>query len=724
MMDWRTGLFIDGGNASTGSNGAFATGTARFRNNIIAGARTNLNIVRSTNVAYTGIANIDSLANTTGLLVNPYNFFMPDYRPAAGSPALANADFTDAGISSYVTPVQAFEKVDYRGAFAPAPTPMWTEGWVEWNPQAAVYPAPTVTISGTASGTWTANNVYELSGVVTVDSLTTLTIEPGTIIRGDNNVPNSCLIVRRGAKLIAQGTPCKPIIFTSDKAPGQRAPGDWGGIIMLGRAPMNATGGVAFIEGLNNIPASQFGPGVNPAIPDESSGVLSYVRIEYGGYVFQQNVEINGLTMGAVGSGTKLDHVQVSFINDDGFEWFGGTVNATHLVCYRVVDDNWDTDLGFSGKIQFALGVRDPELWDPTFAAASGSSTSEGWESDNDAGGSNNNPRTAAVFSNVTDIGPFRGVANPATDLEGFRRGGRIRRNSQTSIFNTIMMDWRTGLFIDGGNASTGSNGAFATGVARFRNNIIAGARTNQNIVRSTNVAYAGIANIDSLANTTGLLIRPYEFFTPDYRPSMASPAAMGAAFDDALLPVVITKFDGETIKNVHHLTWETSTEIENRGFDVERSADGRSFSSIGFVPTKSANGNSASVLSYNFEDSRPLPGISYFRLKQTDINGRSNYSKVLMLQTAVGNDMQYSLVYPNPVGSQLNMIVLAPKATRINVQIVDFVGRAVRTQSFDVKRGSNNIQMNVGNLNSGQYMVKCVDGTQTAASVQACMKK
>jgi hypothetical protein len=156
----------------------------------------------------------------------------------------------------------------------------------------------------------------------------------------------------------------------------------------------------------------------------------------------------------------------------------------------------------------------------------------------------------------------------------------------------------------------------------------------------------------------------------------------------------------------------------------VERSSDGRNFSSIGFVATKAANGNSASVLNYSFQDSRPLPGISYFRLKQTDINGRSNYSRVLMLQTAVGSELQFSLVYPNPVESQLNMIVLAPKATRINVQVVDFVGRAVRTQAFDVNRGSNTIQLNVGTLTSGQYMVKCVDAGRKAVKVQAFLKQ
>ena len=612
--------------------------------------------------------------------------------------------------------------VSYRGAFAPAPTPMWTDGWAEWNPQLAAYPNPTVVITGkiTTNTTWTANTVYELSGVVSIDTLITLTIEPGTIIRGDNAVPNSCLIVRRGAKLNAIGTASKPIVFTSDKAAGTRAPGDWGGIILLGRGDINATGKLAYIEGLNNIPESQYGGGATIKM-DDNSGTLSYLRIEYGGYVFQPNVEINGLTLGGVGSGTTIDHIQCSFINDDSYEWFGGNVNCSYLVAYRGVDDNWDTDNGFSGKVQFCLGVRDPELWDPTFANASGSSTSEGFESDNDAGSSNNNPRTSAVFCNVTDIGPFRGTSNPASDLQGFRRAARIRRNSQLNIFNSLLMDWRTGLFIDG----AGSEAAMVNGVANFRNNIIAGASTNRNILRGTNAGpFTGISAIDSVATTAGILINPYQFFTPDYRPTDGSLALRNFDFSNPILPVSLTKFEGETIKNVHYLNWETKTENDNRGFDLERSADSRNFSSIGFVNTKAINGNSNSSLAYNFIDAKPLAGISYYRLKQVDNNGRYTYSKVLMLQTLVGEDLQFSMVYPNPVNSQLNMAVMAPKANRINLQIVDVAGRVISTQTFQVTRGSNNLQVNVAGLSRGQYFVKCTDALLKTTNNQTFIKQ
>ncbi len=718
LMDWRTGLFIDGSAAEANAVG----GTLRFRNNIIAGAGTNRNILRSSAAAnYAGIANIDSVASTANILVRPYQFLSPDYRPANASIALAGADFADAVISNFVTPVMPIKKVTYRGAFAPAPTPMWTDGWAEWNPNAIAYPAATVTISGniSANTTWTANNVYELSGVVSIDSLITLSIEPGTIIRGDNNVPNSCLIVRRGAKLNAVGTACKPIVFTSDKAAGSRAPGDWGGIIILGRATTNTTSGVSFIEGLNNIPESQYGGGASP-VDNDNSGVLSYVRIEFGGYVFQQNVEINGLTLGAVGKGTQIDHVQCSFTNDDSFEWFGGTVNCSHLVAYRGVDDNWDTDNGFSGKVQFCLGVRDPDLYDPTYTLPSGGSSSEGFESDNDAGGSNNTPRTSAVFSNVTDIGPLRGSA-AGSDIFGFRRAARLRRNTELKIYNSILMDWRTGLFIDGSAAEANAVG----GTLRFRNNIIAGAGTNRNILRSSAAAnYAGIANIDSVASTANILIRPYEFLTPDYRPADGSIALSNYDFSDPVLPVRLMKFTGETIKRQNQLYWETASENDNAGFELLRSANGRDFSKIGFVSSNAINGNSSAKLSYSFLDEHPFEGESYYKLNQVDKNGRTVFSNVVLLNNGLFKTLNLSTIYPNPVFAELHLVFNAPVQQDVVLVINDVSGRALSQEKISLSKGANNHIINVQKLVKGNYFIKVQPVNGDQVKVQQFIKK
>lgn len=430
--------------------------------------------------------------------------------------------------------INAQEVTTYRGAFAPAPERQWIESWTNFDPQNAVYGATNVTKSGviTANETWTSNNVYLLQGVVYVDSLVTLTIQPGTVIRGTFGT-NASLLIQRGAKLMAEGTQCNPIVFTSNRPATQRAKGDWGGIVILGKARHNG--------GLNNIIE-----GLSPAEPrnyhggtddDDNSGVIKYVRIEYGGFIFSAGNEINALTMGSVGRGTTIDYVQTSFNDDDAFEWFGGSVNCKHLVAYRCLDDDFDTDFGFSGTIQYALGVKDPAVSDnPTV------STSEGWESDNDPVGTNAGlqPKTSAKFYNVTQIGAFRCASNAdASGVQptaiGFRRGARLRRNTDLKIYNSILMNnWR-GLFIDGalalGNADQDS--------LVFRNNIIAGDFTSTwttpyNATKSLaaedantrtrlfNTIYAN----DSI-NTCSLLVNAWNFLNPDYRPNVAGAGAL-----------------------------------------------------------------------------------------------------------------------------------------------------------------------------------------------------
>jgi hypothetical protein len=427
------------------------------------------------------------------------------------------------------------EVTSYRGAFAPAPVRMWTESWTNFNPQNAVYGTSNVNVSGTitTNTTWTKNNVYLLQGLVYVDTLVTLTIEPGTVIMGDNATANSSLVIRRGAKLIAEGTVCNPIVFTSNKPVGSRAIADWGGVIMLGRARNNQNNNVV-IEGLTPTEFRNYHGGTDD---NDNSGVVKYVRIEYGGFVFGPNNEINGLTMGSLGRNTVIDYVQVSFTNDDAFEWFGGTVNCKHLVSYRNLDDDFDTDFGYSGTVQFALGVRDPAIADNPAV-----STSEGWESDNDASGTNQAllPKTSASFYNVTQIGAFRCASNAAGSgvaptASGYRRGARLRRNTDLKIFNSILMNNRRGLIFDGALALANVD----QDSLRFRNNIIAADFTTvytspsgngvalayddaNTRTRATNTIYAN----DSI-NTCSLLTNAWDFLNPDYRPNVGGDGAL-----------------------------------------------------------------------------------------------------------------------------------------------------------------------------------------------------
>ncbi len=278
-------------------------------------------------------------------------------------------------------------------------------------------PAGPETVKGsiTTNTTWTAGKQYILSGFVYVEDGATLTIEPGTIIKGEKATKGS-LFIKRGAKVIANGTADKPIVFTSNQAKGQRAAGDWGGLVILGKAPVNKT--PAVVEGEN---LTEFG-GTNPA---DNSGSLKYVRIEFAGIAFETDKEINGLTFGGVGSGTTIDYVQVSYSGDDSFEWFGGTVNAKHLIAYRGLDDDFDTDNGFSGNVQYGLIIRDP-------AVADQAGDSNAFESDNDGTGSTATPKTAAKFANIT------ATVAPGTLDAKFRSALRLRRNTELSIYNSV----------------------------------------------------------------------------------------------------------------------------------------------------------------------------------------------------------------------------------------------------------------------------------------------
>lgn len=387
--------------------------------------------------------------------------------------------------------VNAQDLTTYRGAFAPAPEPQWTDNWTNWDPNGTVYPATTVNISGSivANTTWAPPSVYKISGIVYVNNGVTLTILPGTIIRGDETVANSSLFVARGGKINALGTACNPIVFTSNKAIGQRAKGDWGGLVLLGKG-LNNLGTNVQIEGTAAGEPRNFHGGTDN---DDNSGILKYVRIEFGGYVFAPNSEINGLTMGSVGRGTTIDHIQTSFGNDDAFEWFGGAVNCKYLVSYRNLDDDFDTDNGYSGLVQYGLSIKDPAIADVIAV-----STSEGFESDNNAGGTAAAPKTSGRFYNITQIGAFRcntttpGVlTQPSAD--GFRRGARLRRNTELKIYNSLFLNnWR-GLVVDAPSIANGQVG--------FQNNVIAG-----DFATVWVAPYAGVALYGEDAATTTFL--------------------------------------------------------------------------------------------------------------------------------------------------------------------------------------------------------------------------
>lgn len=296
---------------------------------------------------------------------------------------------------------------------------------------------------------------YLLKGWVYIADGSTLTIEPGTIIKGDKET-KAALIAEPGGKLIAKGTQTSPIVFTSEQAAGSRKPGDWGGVILCGKAPNNNGVLNQQIEG---------GPRTKHGGTDknDNSGDLEYVRIEFAGYPFQKDQEINGLTFGSVGAGTTIDHVQVSYSNDDSYEWFGGTVQCKHLIAYRSWDDDFDTDNGFSGSLTYGLSVRDSKIAD--------GSQSNGFESDNNAGGTTAEPYTTADFSYITLLGPKTFDANFKNEKDYITGGGmnpqngssmglfqaamHIRRNSRLNVSKTLAIGWPIGMILDNEKGDT-----------------------------------------------------------------------------------------------------------------------------------------------------------------------------------------------------------------------------------------------------------------------------
>lgn len=377
--------------------------------------------------------------------------------------------------------------------------------------------------------TLSAAKKYMLKGFVYVKAPASLTIEAGTVIKGDQT-SNATLIIEKGAKIMAEGTAAKPIVFTSAKAKGGRAAGNWGGIIILGQAPTNL-GANAKIEGGVDRPYG--GTDAN-----DNSGVLKYVRIEYSGIAFQPDNEINGLTLGGVGAGTVIDYVQVSFNGDDAFEFFGGTVNAKHLIAYKTVDDMFDTDNGYSGKLQFLVGLSNPSVAD--------ASSSNGFESDGDSQGSDATPKTSATFSNVSLFGPRVNGTTTVNSL--FKRAMHVRRNSNISVYNSLFAGWPEGLLLDG----TKSQANATAGTLQMKNVVIAGTPAGKELLAESGSSFDVAAWFNAAANSNAVvadnatlnITGAFSQTAPDFRPGTGSSLLGGASFTgmDAFFTTVAYK--------------------------------------------------------------------------------------------------------------------------------------------------------------------------------------
>ena len=335
-------------------------------------------------------------------------------------------------------------------------------------------PVVTVTDSDIMGNvTFTSNNTYLLSGLVFVEDGETLTIEPGTVIKArpaDADGVVSALIVARGGKIFADGTAMDPIIFTAE-ADDVDDPDDilltseaasrglWGGVIILGKASINAATGLNNIEGIDTTePRGIYGGGSFPD-DNDNSGVFRYVSIRHGGARIGADNEINGLTMGGVGRGTTIEHVEVFYNQDDGFEWFGGTVNTRYLVSAFAGDDSFDYDEGFRGEHQFWFSIQDPAVGDHAGEHDGGTKPEDG------------RPYASPTILNATYIG--RG----ASSTGGKANNALIfRDNAGGMYFNSIFTEFQGRMLsiedIES-NQGTDSRARLEAGDLAFQNNIL-----------------------------------------------------------------------------------------------------------------------------------------------------------------------------------------------------------------------------------------------------------
>lgn len=377
--------------------------------------------------------------NVDPQLTDPLNLANPNWVPLAASPAsFRNDDVVEAvdhgADCDNCANVPAFAQIDrvcYRGALAPAGSNLggdWTQGWTYYNfdgtGRADInYSKPLQIFGGntdsiiTGNTTWTPSQNYLLRGRVRVVAPGVLTIRAGTVIFGEK-ATTGFLMVDRGAQIRIQGDANFPVILTSDQAPGLMAPGDNGGLVINGRAIANCA------DCLNGASCISEGTQAEHCGSDDcdGSGSLQYFRVEYAGKVIVEGNELNAFTFNSCGVNTRAEYLQAFRGSDDLFEWFGGKMTARYLVGCGGQDDGLDWQMGFRGKIQFAV------------IQMYSDGNDKGIEADNNEFDFNAPCRSNPIVANVTLINN-RGSSGP---------GIHFRRGTDAHVYNSIIMGWRS----------------------------------------------------------------------------------------------------------------------------------------------------------------------------------------------------------------------------------------------------------------------------------------
>lgn len=509
------------------------------------------------------------------------------------------------------------------------------------------------------------DTVYVMKGQIYFEEGASLTIPAGTLLIGE---PAATLVIKQGAQIWCNGTLEDPVVMTSSKPAGQRATGDWGGLVILGRAPINLDPDETNIEG--GIIEGTYGGD----FPLDNSGRVVYTRIEYAGYRFELNNEINGFTMGGVGAGTEIHHVQVSYANDDSWEWFGGTVDHHHLIAFGTLDDCFDTDDGYTGRKQFLLGVKMPDVWDDA-------GQTNGFEAD---GRFELQPFSKAIVSNVTLIGPERVdalVGNlPAGNTHQYM--GVLRENTHMSIFNSVLLG-----FARGWSLRDGSIDAAQDDILRIRNTSFSSMYTGHpdGSAHDTgrwadieawlgNPAYGNIGVEQRLPSTVGLTDLT-EVTNLQLQPLLFSELDGTADFSDPYLAPVAGRYTFDTTANY-------------RG---------------AFVPDLPM-------------DQQWTAGWTNFDPQNTEyiVTSVADLGQTPLAQV----DLQ---AYPNPFNPATTLKFSVPRSGNVSLKVYDVSGRMVaELHNGMLEAGQFSVDFSGTNLASGTYFARLLgDGFEASQKMQ-----
>ena len=510
--------------------------------------------------------------------------------------------------------------------------------------------------SGTGTTTWTSDNVYVLDGFVFVNDGDVLTIEAGTVIKGmsGSGADASALIVARGGQIQANGTADAPIIFTfeADALDGStpyNVRGQWGGVIILGDATLNSSPGETQIEGIPDTESRGLYGGSDDA---DSSGSMTYVSIRHGGTDIGAGNEINGLTIGGVGSGTTLDYVEVISNADDGVEFFGGTASIKHVVTAFCGDDSFDYDEGWRGYGQFWCTIQEEGEGD------------RGGEHDGGTDPEDGMPYAHPVIYNATYIG--RGA-------DAGKRALTLRDNAGGEYHNSIFYNWGKGIDIE--NLASGEDA-----YARFENN---------------EVAFAG--NVFDACTSLGLDATASDLFKITMGSGWASEADSTEAATTSASAFQASFAANNNAVAATGLSWVVE---EGSGL-------------LDLVPNSDVPAGANPTMEW-FDDVT-FAGAFDPASDCTWLEGWSMLSNrgFIGCSTNIAQAEASALVvFPNPTNGQF-IITSDWNASHATIQVVDLNGKRV-FQSIEALSAGQQLPVDLTNVDAGLYIVTVSDGLRT----------